>query len=283
VGIEASDPSGWERFATEVLGMESAEATEDGGRFFRMDDRHHRLAVHAGSSDDLRYAAWEVDDASALEAVAERLEAMGHAITWGTSPEAKARWVERFFRVTDPSGLTNEVYCGLARGERPFASPREIGGFVTGALGMGHFVLCVEQAEACLRFYREGLGLELSDTIAVDMGPAGTKDVAFLHAGPRHHALAIVPLAAPKRLHHIMLQVADMNDVGRTYDRCLDEAVPIASTLGCHTNDRMVSFYMQSPSGFQVECGHGGVEIDDDWEVAHYDAPSIWGHRPPAE
>jgi hypothetical protein len=44
----------------------------------------------------------------------------------------------------------------------------------------------------------------------------------------------------------------------------------------------MLSFYVQTPSGFQVEYGYGGRVIDDDvWEVQLHHAPSIWGHRSP--
>jgi hypothetical protein len=56
--------------------------------------------------------------------------------------------------------------------------------------------------------------------------------------------------------------------------------VPIAASLGTHTNDRMFSFYMVTPSGFQIEFGHGGRLIEDaTWEVQLHTAASIWGHR----
>ena len=29
-------------------------------------------------------------------------------------------------------------------------------------------------------------------------------------------------------------------------------------TLGTHTNDRMTSFYVRTPSGFEIEYGFGG-------------------------
>lgn len=281
VGVEISDLSAWRQFATRILGMEESGETEDGGRFFRVDQMHHRLAVHPGSRDDIAYAGWEVDDEAMLEALADRLRRQGYGVVWGSESDARQRKVARLFRVADPDGLENEVFYALQDDATPFTPARDISGFVTGDLGMGHIVLCSADHEATLRFYRDGLGLKLSDTIDVDMGDS-TMTVSFLHAGPRHHALAIVPLAAPKRLHHIMLQVQDMEDVGTTYDLCLDEGVPIAATLGCHTNDRMTSFYMQTPSGFQVEYGYGGIEIDDDvWEVGHYDKPSTWGHRSP--
>ena len=55
-------------------------------------------------------------------------------------------------------------------------------------------------------------------------------------------------------------------------------------TLGTHTNDRMTSFYVRTPSGFEIEYGCGGVIVDDaSWVVQSYDAQSVWGHKPPEQ
>jgi hypothetical protein len=41
----------------------------------------------------------------------------------------------------------------------------------------------------------------------------------------------------------------------------------------------MVSFYVETPSGFALECGWGAREIDDaTWEVTSYDRGDVWGH-----
>jgi len=251
--------------------------------FLRMDEKHHRIALHPGARDDLAYAGWEVRDEAALLAVADRLERQGIAVTQAASGEAAARRVLGLARAQDPNGVAVELYWGpLTQAERPFVSPRPIGGFEAGPLGAGHIVLSVDDYEASLRFYRDGLGLLISDYIELDMGGAGTTKVAFLHCGPRHHSLAFAQYPAPKRLHHFMLQLRDLDDVGTTYDACLDRGIPITSTMGRHTNDRMTSFYMQTPSGFQVEYGHGGRLIDDaHWEVQLHRSPSVWGHRSP--
>jgi biphenyl-2,3-diol 1,2-dioxygenase len=186
--------------------------------------------------------------------------------------------------LADPSGVATEVYYGpLVEAERPFRSPCAAGGFETGGQGLGHIVLAVDDYDASLRFYRDGLGLRISDFIELEMGAAGTTLVAFFHCNARHHSIAIAQFPAAKRLHHFMIQAREMNDVGSAYDRCRDRGVPIASSLGCHTNDRMVSFYAQTPSGFQVEYGYGGRLVDEaNWEVQLHRSPSIWGHRAPA-
>ena len=66
-------------------------------------------------------------------------------------------------------------------------------------------------------FYMQGLGFRLSDHIL--MGPPGRQlMLTFLHCNPRHHTVAPVPARAPKRLNHLMLQVASLDDVGRGVD-----------------------------------------------------------------
>lgn len=281
LGIGVSDVTAWERFAGDVLGLQSNGRAADGTLFLKMDEHHHRLAVHPGGNDDITYAGWEAGDEPSFRALAEQLARHGGRVTWGSQDEARLRRVQGLLRVLDPSGVTHEVYWGQrSEDRRPFSSPRAIGGFEAGALGFGHIVLAVDDYDASLRFYRDGLGLRVSDFIELDMGAAGPTTVAFLHAGPRHHSLAIARFPAAKRLHHFMLQVRDFDDVGSTYDLCQDRHIPIVASLGRHTNDRMTSFYMTSPSGFRVEFGHGGIEIDDhDWQVQTHHAASTWGHR----
>jgi catechol 2,3-dioxygenase-like lactoylglutathione lyase family enzyme len=133
-------------------------------------------------------------------------------VTWGSDSDVRARrGVQGLLRVLDPSGTRS---IGAFRRPETLRSPRAIGGFEAGALGFGHIVLAVDDYEESLRFYRDGLGLRVSDFIELDMGSAGRTTVAFFHAGPRHHSLAIAQFPAPKRLHHFMLQVRDFDDVG---------------------------------------------------------------------
>jgi len=63
-----------------------------------------------------------------------------------------------------------------------------------------------------------------------------------------------------------------------------EHKIPLAMSLGRHTNDHMTSFYVRTPSGFEIEYGTGGRLIDDaTWEVGTFDAQSFWGHKPPAD
>src|SRR5215213_8177859 len=60
-----------------------------------------------------------------------------------------------------------------------------------------------------------------------------------------------------------MIETNSLDDVGTTYniegDRNLQHG-----KLGRHTNDHVFSFYVKTPSGFDVEYGWGGREVDAD-------------------
>ena len=164
----------------------------------------------------------------------------------------------------------------------PFQSPRPISGFEGGTLGLGHMVVVMDDFDRSLHFYRDVLGMRLSDFVQVERPPGHKLRLAFFHCNPRHHTLAFYAAPQPpKRLNHFMLQAKTLDDVGATYYLCQDQGVPIARSLGRHTNDHMVSFYLRTPSGFEVEYGWGGRVVDDStWQVQLHTAGSMWGHRP---
>jgi len=85
-------------------------------------------------------------------------------------------------------------------------------------------------------------------------------------------------MAFPKRMHHVMVEVRELDDVGRAYDLCLQRGL-VARSLGRHINDHMVSFYLKTPSGFFLEYGWGGRVIEGPSEVVTYRMGSLWGHH----
>lgn len=150
---------------------------------------------------------------------------------------------------------------------------------MTGEQGLGHVVLATKNITKARRFYSEILGFQLSDIIHMQLSPEFGMDLEFYHCNPRHHTLALAPAPAPKRLHHFMLQTATLDDVGFALDRVRAGKIHLSNTLGKHSNDLMVSFYAQTPSGFDVEYGWGAREIEQGWRVVRHDRTSIWGHH----
>ncbi len=280
LGLGVKDLGAWERFAAEIVGLQSAGAAGDGTLRLRMDEYAYRFSLHQDNADDLAYAGWEVADAGALREVAERLRGAGVAVENGSNDLAAARGVAELITFADPNGVRCEAFYGPSvEFERPFHSPRAISGFVTGEQGLGHIVIAVKDLNESLRFYCDALGFRISDFIEMKFGPMRAT-MAFLHCNPRHHTIALVPVPPPRRLHHFMIQTRSIDDVGATLYLVQDRGIEIAATLGRHTNDHMLSFYMRTPSGFEIEYGWGGREVDDRvWHVQKHHAPSIWGHR----
>ena len=249
IGLSVSNVDEWERFGTQVLGLQSNGRDSDGSLFLRMDEYHHRFIVHPTGKDDVAYFGWEVPTEESLHALAAQLTAAGITVEAGTAAEAEVRRVAGLIKCHDPSGVALEIFYGpLVTWEKPFQSPRPISGFKTGDQGLGHFVVFVEDFERSLQFYREQLGLRISDFVNVSPAPGVKMRVAFFHCNPRHHSIAFAQVPnAPKRLHHFMLQANSLDDVGSTYYLCQEKQVPIVMNLGKHTNDHMVSFYLPTP------------------------------------
>jgi len=283
LGLSVSDINVWERFATQTLGLQVAEKEPDGSLLLRSDDYHHRFLVHPTGHDDLAYIGWEVTDEQALKAMAAQLKAAGIEVRQGTQEEAEARRVVELIMFHDPSGIPSEIFYGpLMAFNAPFQSPRPISGFVGDTQGLGHMVVVMDDFDRSLHFYREVLGMRISDFVQVERPPGNKIRLAFFHCNPRHHTIAFYAMPKPpKRLNHFMLQVQSLDDVGATFYLCQDQGIPISRGLGRHTNDHMVSFYLRTPSGFEVEYGWGARVVDDStWQVQFHTAGSMWGHRP---
>jgi catechol 2,3-dioxygenase-like lactoylglutathione lyase family enzyme len=139
---------------------------------------------------------------------------------------------------------------------------------------MGHAVLNVVDVEPLLPFYRDLLGFGVSD-----YGHTPYK-LYFFHLNARHHSFAMVG-SGRAGLHHFMVELCSLDDVGQGLDLATLEPDRLAYTLGRHTNDHVTSFYAHSPSGFFVEYGWNGLLIDPATWQPHetFDGPSLWGHE----
>jgi 3,4-dihydroxy-9,10-secoandrosta-1,3,5(10)-triene-9,17-dione 4,5-dioxygenase len=101
----------------------------------------------------------------------------------------------------------------------------------------------------------------------------------FLGCCPRHHSLALAPMTPAAGIVHLMVEVATLDQVGQALDRCGRRKAPVSATLGRHANDRMVSFYVQTPGGFDIEYGTDGLTVDDStWVSRESTTVSLWGH-----
>ena len=262
----------WRQFGTGLVGL---QAVERGNSLlaFRMDDRKQRIVIDRSLPEGARFFGWEVADAAALDALAARLEAANVEVAAEPQALADARRVRSLISFHDPAGNRLEAFYGAEIDNTPFSPGRSISGFRTGPLGLGHAVLTVENIGTVMPFYVDLLGFGLSDYIEKPFR------AYFFHVNARHHSLALIE-TGKNGMHHLMVELFSLDDVGQCYDIALKEPDRIGVTLGRHTNDFMTSFYARSPSSFMIECGWGGREIEPQtWQpVEMHDGPSLWGH-----
>ena len=274
-GVRARNLDDWSSFGQKFLGLQLIDRSRK-TLTFRMDDRRQRIVVHEDDVNEGNRAAfmgWEVAGATALDRLAATLETAGVNVKRASRATAEERRVKDLIAFDDPVGNRLEAFYGAELATEAFTPGRAISGFRTGPLGMGHVVLNVESIDRLLPFYTQTLGFHLSD---FTLRPF---KAYFLHLNPRHHSFAMVE-TGKSSIHHLMMELYMLDDVGQGYDLAQGEEGRIATTLGRHSNDFMTSFYANSPSGFFVEYGWGGRSIaPQNWEPIEMTCgPSLWGH-----
>ena len=282
--IEATDVAAWREFGLKVLGMVEGEGAIPGALYLRMDDFAARLVIVPGEQDRLLVSGWEVADAPALQNLRETLAKAGVDFTEGTKDEIRERRVEGFIRFSDPAGNVLEAFYGAQYLGRRFVSPYGHK-FVTAEQGLGHVVLTCDDDAAAQAFYQDVLGFRLRDSMSLPPQLAGRPAdgdpvwLRFYGCNPRHHALAFMPMPNPTGIVHLMVEVENSDDVGLCLDRANRRNVKMSATLGRHINDKMLSFYMKTPRGFDMEFGCEGLEVEDEsWIARESVGISLWGH-----
>ncbi|OCC18306.1 2,3-dihydroxybiphenyl 1,2-dioxygenase [Prescottella equi] len=282
--IGATDMAAWREYGLKILGMIEGKGVDAESLYLRMDDFPARLVIVPNDTDRLLVSGWETANAAELQDIRDRLSAAGVPFKEGTAEQLKDRRVVEMIAFEDTSGNSLEVFHGAALEHRRIVSPYGHR-FVTGEQGLGHVVLTTDDDDASLRFYRDVLGFKLRDSMRLPpqmVGRPADGDPAwlrFLGCNPRHHSLAFVPLPNPTGIVHLMLEVENSDDVGLCLDRALRKKVKMSATLGRHVNDEMLSFYMKTPGGFDIEFGCEGLEVEDEnWIARESTAVSLWGH-----
>ena len=275
VGFRSPKYREWDEFAKKILGAEVVEGASDGAVRLRIDEVDYRMAIHPGERDELAYVGWGAQNEQGFHEYVSRLRHAGLDIVDGGDELKAERQVAALVWFVDPFGIRQEVSWGKRSMPTTFSSPRGVKAFVTGEQGLGHVVLVVPDLEQGHQFYTSVMGFKYSDEI---VSPTAT--FRFYHVNGRHHSLAIVGVPGMVGCNHIMLEVEDFDDLGKAIDACRKNKVDILLSLGKHTNDKMISFYVATPSSIQIEYGFGGFVVDDEtWVARTYATPTIWGHQ----
>ena len=286
IGISSQQTGAWRELACGVMGLEDVSArcnAQQDEAYFKMDDHPYSLFVSPGDTESLQVCGWETNSAEGLQEVADALSQAWVDFTWGDSALIARRRVQNVLCFQDPSGNDHEAFWGVVSDFRKLNSAAGVQHFVTGEQCMGHVVLPAPNFDETVAFLSDVLGFGLSDLMKLRFTPDPDEPVTrlwFMHCNKRHHSLGLFEMPMPDGCVHMMLEVNDVDEVGRCNDRRIAADVKLTGTLGRHANDHMVSFYIRSPSGFDIEIGAEG-RIVDDWsayQVFESTVPSFWGH-----
>lgn len=282
VVVESRKLHDWQRFAQEGLGMQVDSVS--GGLALRIDEHERRIVIEEGPAEDVVAIGWQLHDEQALPLLMRRLRGMGVEVIEAAPAEAAARGVEQLWSFRGPKKLRFEFFTRPLLAGKPRLGAS---GFVTGALGLGHFAMTTREPEAALRFFQQAFDARLSDTIEDKLNGV-TLELSFLRLNERHHTVALAATRGQRMnplrtgIHHLNLQAASLEDVTLAYQRMRRLGFAISNGIGQHPNDRELSFYVSSPSGFDVELGWNPIVVSDEaaWQPAHYQGISLWGHFP---
>ena len=202
----------------------------------------------------------------------------------GSDDEAKLRGVERFLRFPGPNGLSQEVYTTARVAPLPLNIPGS--GFVTSAGGLGHVAITTKKPHELRGYYNHVFDARLSDYIDETINSMKLK-IRFLRVNERHHSVAIASVNAlpvnpiRTRVQHVNVQVATLDDMVTSYQRVKELGFHMALSVGQHTNDKELSYYAHTPSGFEWEVGWNPIIVDEStWKPTTHQGISIWGHKP---
>ncbi|MGW0058076.1 VOC family protein [Nocardia nova] len=289
VVVQSNRLTDWRRFGADAIGLHVDDLDSDTVRF-RLDDRSCRFLIRRGSAEDVIALGWQVDDHETFDRIVARVTERGIPVIEATPEDAVLRGVERLWRFAGPKGIAQEIFT------TPVTTPEPLrmisSGWVTGEAGLGHVAMISREPEAMRGYYQTVFDSRLSDYI--DETVSGLKmKIRFLRVNERHHSIAIANVRGVKldpirtSVQHINIQSATLDDMLAAFGRVTALGFRMQWSVGQHTNDRELSFYCVTPSGFELEVGWNpivvGPELESTWEPRTYQGISIWGHTPVGE
>jgi 2,3-dihydroxybiphenyl 1,2-dioxygenase len=281
--VESQRLDEWQRFAADGIGMHVDRFGPD-VLALRIDSHERRVVVSRGPAEDVAALGWQLDDDTILRLALERLQRLRVEVTEVADERAALRGVERYWSFVGPKGLASELFFAPRLSSRSLEM--RASGFMTGAGGMGHVAISTREPEAMLEFWRSLFDARISDRIEERLDGV-QMDLTFLRFNERHHTMATAATRGRRmnplrtQIHHLNFEAARLDDVTEAYLRCREIGYPMANGIGQHPNDRELSFYVVSPSGFEVELGWNPIRVDErNWQPTVHHGISLWGHRP---
>ena len=236
-------------FATQILGLELV-GRDSHSAYLRGDNRDHNVCYVKGARAG-HAVGFEVSSSALLDVAASELEEAGLEVRHGRAEECEQRRVRAMIQFIDPTGNSIELVARPgASGVRYFPS-RD-----AGITSFSHVGLRTTDAATDEAFWTTQLGAKVSDWIG---------DAALLRIDGVHHKIALFPSSAAG-VQHINFQVAEIDDVMRSWYFLKERGVRIAFGPGRHPTSgaRFLYFYGPDDMIYEYSCGVRVFSEDED-------------------
>lgn len=250
LALGSPDPEALAKFYAKALRNE-AKLTDAG---WMVTGPERKLLIREGTAKELKHFAYGMTESS-LASLRAKLENQGIKIEPTTNPYL----VGDVFMVTDPDG--NRSLYGVSEksnlGDRPYRARLQ------------HMALATTEIDALVHFYRDIIGLSISDNVLDDEGKMRT---CFLRSDEEHHVLAV--FQAPRCwFDHHCYEAGDWNLIRDWADHLSTFDIELKWGPGRHGPGNNLFFMIHDPDG-------NWVEISAELEVMDGRPTGDWLHTP---
>ncbi|BCS93541.1 VOC family protein [Metallosphaera javensis (ex Sakai et al. 2022)] len=266
-------------FYKNVIGM---IVTEDNGTEAYLrgyeEDFHHSIMLSEGKEIGLHHFAFWVNGEKALNSIMKILDEKN----LGYRRIEHEKGVNEGLLVEDPSGFPVEFVSSMKSEKimhQDFITRK--GGF---PLRLDHVTVHTQLIEKEVDFYARQLGFIITEEIR---SKEGKTNGIFLTRKGNTHDLAVFRSDGPA-VHHIAIQVRDVNDIIRVCDILgyMNRIDQIEFGPGRHRATNGLFIYLRDPNGYRVELFTGDyMVINPNWQPIVWEEDPrrlvLWGHIPP--
>jgi catechol-2,3-dioxygenase len=254
-----------------VLGLREQSRSE-GQVLLSSNEKHHELQLIAADAPALDHVGLEVESEQELEALQAQALAAGAQALDGADSDG----IGAALRFAGPAGIVYEVYAGMDRdplSNHPYLRP--------GIRKLGHLSFLCENPAEIAGFWRDGLGLRVSDTL-----PGG---FTWMRCDSDHHGLAVAPRPAGNVLHHYAWQTQDWGSLGQYCDDIARQGLTLSWGPVRHGPGFNFATYLPDADGAIIEVYADLLQVHDEAAYEPIDwsdeprALNLWGPPPDEE
>lgn len=247
-------------FYSKIWGLEIFERGHDESghdvvRLRGSSPRVSLLTLIAGSEAELAYLVFTAHNREAVDQLAENLRRHGYPLL--AEPGASFPEGEYGLACTDTDGRECRVIAAPLEKE-PIVNPLM-------PINLSHIVLNTPSGEANRKFFIDGLGMRLTDSLSYF-------PMTFFGVNHQHHCIALWSGAPRPFLNHIAYEMQDIESFLRKSGELVKAKCKLIAGPGRHTTGDNTFCYFLDPNNLVIEITTDMEQIEnlEDW------VPRVW-------